>query len=95
MNITEGEWIAEKVGRNWHITLDRPDRPPIASIGGMDSPQAKANAHLMAASPKLYLACHNLLMHIAMNASDRISAKDEPVVAAQAALQEASRGWTA
>lgn len=61
MKHTPGPWIALQVGHNINITLDRPDRPPIAYIGGMDSPQAKANAQLIKTAPRLLHACHEAL----------------------------------
>lgn len=50
---TKGPWVAENVGNQFNITLDRPDKPPIASVGGSNSPHAKANARLIAQAPEL------------------------------------------
>jgi hypothetical protein len=41
------------------------------------------------AAPELLATCRGLLIHIALNASDRISAKDPEVVAAQVAMAKA------
>ncbi len=58
---TPGPWIAETVGSNIHITIDRPDKPPIAWVGGQTAPHAKANARLIAAAPDLLKALEAML----------------------------------
>lgn len=58
---TSDEWVAKNYGRNWHITMNQPSEPVIAWVGGMDSPHAKANAHLLAASPRLLATLERLL----------------------------------
>jgi succinyl-CoA synthetase alpha subunit len=59
------EWVAKKYGGNWHVTMNRPSEPVIAWVAGMNSPHAKANAHLLAASPKLMATLERLLGLIA------------------------------
>jgi hypothetical protein len=91
---TPGPWRAEY--RTPKLYPDRgivilADSREIADVIGCDG-MTTCNARLIAAAPAMRDACKALLMHIAMEACDRISAKDEAVVAAQAAIALAEKG---
>ena len=76
----------------------RPAEPVIAWVGGMDSPHAKANAHLLAASPKLLASLERLLglidaRSLSIEHPDK-RATLEVLKQAQAAVKQAKAGVT-
>ena len=90
------DWIAKKYGRNWHVTLAQPSEPVVAWVGGMDSPHAKAAAHLLAAAPKLLDSLERLLGLIdagslSIEHSDK-RATLQDIKKAQAVIKRAKRG---